>query len=74
LDAASAAMDAASAAMDAASAAMDAASAAMDAASAAMDAASDKDEIMTLVAECAVQALIVCKSPGCKWLNIVEAK
>ncbi len=74
--AASCASDAVSYASYAASCASYAASCASDAASYASDAASyasEKDRILALMADCAVDALIVCKSPGCKWLKLADA-
>lgn len=54
-----------------------AASYASDAVRAASDAASDasyaSDEVLSIMAECGVQALIACKSYGCEWLDLVRA-
>ena len=71
---ASAAWASARAAASAASAASAAARGASAAAcEAACDAACDaraKDKLLATAAECAVEALIECGSPGCKWLDI----
>lgn len=72
---AAAAADAAFAAFAASASAADAsasASAADAAASAdaARSAAAASDKVLGIMAECAVEALIVCKSPGCKWLDL----
>jgi hypothetical protein len=67
-----AARDAARAASYAASYASDAASyAARYAASYASYAArAARDSVLCLMAECAVEALIICRSPGCEWLDL----
>jgi|SRR5579859_1583657 len=61
----------AAAAADAYAAAAAAAAYASAAYAAAADAAR-ADEILTIAAEIGVEALKLCKSPGCKWLNLIK--
>lgn len=42
------------------------------AAEAAVWAAAAEDGVLSMMAECAVQALIKCESPGCQWLDLCE--
>jgi len=55
---------------DAAYSAARAAGAAAYSAADAADAAAD--EVLSLMAECGVEALIKCKSPGCEWLDVCK--